>query len=176
MGKKIVTLFTMVAFIIFSLSCYSTRAIKVETGHKLEGKELKIVKLQKKSGEFYEFSKKQSPQILRGIIIWKLTLKEYVVDKSDIKKLERGKRGTIINITTKDGKNLNVVNAREENEKIIIDTYFNSRIPLSEIDIIWVKKNNVLGNIVFLSLGMAVFFTAIFLLGGMQIFSGGSWF
>lgn len=59
MGKKFLVTFTIIAFMAFSYSCYSTKAIKVETEKNLDGKELKVVKLQKKSEEYFEFPKKQ---------------------------------------------------------------------------------------------------------------------
>ncbi len=170
MRKKIISIFTVIAFTVFSLSCYSTKAIKIETGTNLEGKELKITKLQKKSGEYFEFPKKQSAQISRGIIVGNIILKEYVLDKSDIKKTEYGKKGETIRITTNDGKNLNVAKTQEANEKLIVVAYEYSRIPLSEIDIIWVKKTNILATIGVIYLGLAIFSAAVLSLGDRQMF------
>jgi hypothetical protein len=171
MGKEATAIVTIFAFIVFSFSCYSTKAIKVETGHKLEGKKLKIAQLQKKSGEYFEYKKAQTVQVSRNTIVGNLVLKEYVVDRSNIEKTERGKNGKIIRVTTKDGMSLNPISTQELNGKIIVVAYEYTRLPLSDIDILWVKKTNILGTIGLVYLGLAVLGILVWNTGDRSFFN-----
>jgi hypothetical protein len=165
MGGKILAAFTIIAFTVFSLCCYSIKELKFKTDPDLKGKELKVVKLKMKSGEYFEFPAEQSAQISNGSLVGNVILKELVLDKSDIKKTEYGKKGKINRITTKDGKSLNVADFREEDASIIVTVYEYSRIPISEIDTIWVKKNDALATIGAVYLVLAVIMVPVMVLG-----------
>lgn len=146
MSKKIVTLFTMAAFMVFSLSCYSTRAItiNIKSEADLEGKELKIVKVQTFSGENIIFPKGKPGWIYAGTIVGSYVDKEYSLKKAQLKKIDRDKNGKITHITTEDERSFYVIAAREEGDRIIFRASDFSHIPLSEVNKIWVKKFNLL--------------------------------
>ena len=57
MSRKIISLYTLFAFIVFSISCYITRLKEVRTAADLRGKKGKIVSLVKTSGNISNFPK-----------------------------------------------------------------------------------------------------------------------
>jgi len=71
MSKKIISLFTLTAFIAFTFSCYSIqkKTIKTITSWKEKGKEVKIVAVLKKSGERIEFPEGEPGKIVGDKIV-----------------------------------------------------------------------------------------------------------
>ncbi len=146
MSRKIISLFTLLAFIVFSLSCYTTSTKEVRTVVGWKGKRMKILGVVKFSGEHIEFHKDRPGCIYKDTIegaVRKLR-KEIEIDRADIKDIIRDEKGKILVITKKDEKIYHVVTgtAREEEDKIILsgEFYESISIPLSEVKYIQVKR------------------------------------
>lgn len=84
MSKKIVTLITLFAFIVFSLSCYTTRKEKVKTVADWEGKEVKILGVMKTSGEYIEFDKKRPGRIYKDSIVGQIGTESISIPLSEV--------------------------------------------------------------------------------------------
>jgi hypothetical protein len=157
MGRKLVAASTIISFMVFSYSCYATSRIKVnsKTEEKFKGKKVKIVKLQKDTGEYIKFPKGQTAFFSEGYIVGALIEREYSLKKTALKKIEKDNKGNITNITTKDGRNFEVMEAREDGDRVIFNASDFARISLSEVDVVWVKKINTLLTIGFVWLLLA---------------------
>ncbi len=172
MGKKILTFITLVAVIIYSTSCavHTTKKKRVMTVADWEGEEIEILKVLKTSGEYIEFPNEQPGRIYKDTITGDVK-KEIEIDRENIEEIDRNKEGKISSILTKDGKiywvSVNDV-ILEIETKIIITIYESVFIPLSEVELIWVKVKKVdpclasLG-VVVLAFGVAV---VIVVMGG----------
>ncbi len=141
MYKKIISIFTLLAFVIFSLSCYITRIKEVKSAADWQGKKGKILWIIKTSGEFIGFSRDDPGRIIGDTIVGKAIILSKVVeiDRADIEKIIRNQNKDIIKITTKDGKMFTVIKGteKEEKDKITFFTVYESNeqvlIRLSEI-------------------------------------------
>jgi len=159
MKRKIISLFTLFAFIVFSISCYITRLKEVRTAADLRGKKGKIVSLVKTSGEHIKFSKKGLGRIYGDKIVGTVVVfsKKVEITRDNIKKVKRDKNGTISEITHKNGKTylvaygaVKVVSTKDdltgkEEERIIFyttpyETYESVTIPLSEVKSVKIKN------------------------------------
>jgi len=71
MIKKIISLFSLTAFVVFTFSCYATKreTIKTITSWQEKGKDVKIVTVLKKSGERIEFPKDEPGKIVGDQIV-----------------------------------------------------------------------------------------------------------
>jgi len=151
MSRKIISLFTLFAFIVFSVSCYTTRIKEVRTAADWKGKRGKILSLVKTSGEYIEFSKNSLGRIYEDKIAGTAVVlsKEIDISRDNIKEFKKDKKGMISEIKNKDEKIYHVVpgTAREvsiqsdltgkEEERIIFFTTYETSesiiIPLSEV-------------------------------------------
>jgi len=145
MNRKIISLFTLLAFIIFSLSCYTPRVKEVRTAADLEGKNVTILSVATTSGEHIEFLKDRPGRIHKDNIIGtvRIVRKEVEIDRANIKDIIRNKKGKILAITNKDGNTYYIISgtAREEEDKIIFSYEYESiSIPLSEVKSVRVKR------------------------------------
>ena len=61
--KKFISIFTLVAFIVFSLSCYSTKNMRLDADAVEENGKTKILQVVLKSGGIIEFSKEQPGKV-----------------------------------------------------------------------------------------------------------------
>jgi len=147
MNKKIISLFTLLAFVIFSVSCYTTKTRRVNTSADWKGEKGKILWVIKTSGEYVEFSKDNPGRIIGDKVVGTAIIlsKKVVIDRADIEKIKRDQKGKILKITTKDGKIYKVVKGteKEEKDKITFFTIYESNelvfVPLSDV-----KWKNVL--------------------------------
>jgi len=141
MNKKIISLFTLLAFVIFSVSCYTTKTRRVNTSADWQGKKGKILWVIKTSGEYIEFSKDNPGRIIGDKIVGKAIIlsKKVVIDRANIEENKRDQNGKILKITTKDGKMYTVIKGteKEEKDKITFFAIYESNeqvlIPLSEV-------------------------------------------
>lgn len=87
MSKKFVTLFTLVAFIIFSLSCtvYKTERVSTATVVSWEEKEFKILGVVKISGEYIVFNEERPGRILENSIVGTVGTVSISIPLSEIK-------------------------------------------------------------------------------------------
>ena len=158
MRRKIISLFTLLAFIVFSLSCVTTRLKEVRTSADWQGKKVKILAVDKISGEHIEFSKKSLGRIYGDKIAGTAVVlsKKVEITQDNIKRLNRDIKGMISKITHKNGKIYHVVTGtarvvsikdaltgKEEERIIFFTTYETSEsvtIPLSEVKSVKVKN------------------------------------
>ncbi len=160
MNKKIISLFTLLAFVIFSVSCYTTKTRRVNTSADWQGKKGKILWVIKTSGEYIEFSKDNPGRIIGDKIVGKAIIlsKKVVIDRANIEENKRDQNGKILKITTKDGKMYTVIKGteKEEKDKITFFARYESNelvlIPLSEVK--WVHVLIVLAAVVVLYIFM----------------------
>lgn len=168
MSRKIISLFTLLAFVIFSVSCYTTRLKEVRTEADWQGKKGKILWVIKTSGEYIEFSKDNPGRIIGDKIVGKAIIlsKKVVIDRANIEENKRDQNGKILKITTKDGKMYTVIKGteKEEKDKITFFTIYESNeqvlIPLSEVK--WYQVLIGLGIVLVMGLLMYIILKAWF--------------
>jgi Ca2+/Na+ antiporter len=155
MNKKLVSLFTMVTFIIFSLSCYIMKKEKIETVA-FKREKIAILGVVKKSGDTIEFAKENPGRIYKDSIIGtaERVTKNVVIERANIKGTRINGKGKILVFTTKDGKIFNVLNGslREEKDKFVFTgTYVSHEsisIPLSDVKTVKFKKFNFFATLI----------------------------
>ena len=188
MKRKIISLFTLLAFIVFSVSCYTTRIKEVRTAADWKGKRGKILSLVKTSGEYIEFSKNSLGRIYEDKIVGTAVVlsKEIDISRDNIKEFKKDKKGMISEIINKNGKIYHVVTGTtrevsiqydltgKKEERIIFfttyETYESVTIPLSEVKSVrveikmfdYVKSLCVVGGII----GLAALYLGL-TLGGL---------
>ena len=106
----------MVAFIIFSLSCATTKNVRLDDISVKENGKIKILQVDTKSGETIEFSKNQPGRIYNDSITGTDVRITGELDKAYIKQIEKDKKGKILRIMVS--------------------------IPLSEVEMIKIKESN----------------------------------
>jgi len=149
MSKKIISSFTMVVFIVFSLSCYTLKKTEIETVPKEKGGKLKILKVLKSSGELIEFSKKHPGRIYKDTIMGTAigVTKKIELDKGNVERAEKEKNGKFLIIITKDGVVYkDFIGAVEEEKDKFIFTFESSEsvsISLAEVEFVWTKSLNL---------------------------------
>jgi hypothetical protein len=137
MSMKFVSLFTLIAFIVFSVSCYTTSLESRRVGippQNLKGKEQAIVGAQTTSGEYIEFSNRYPVEIHQD------SIKGYkkssvIIDQGDVKDVIKDSN-RISEIETKDGKRYLVHSLKD-------DKYYcwePVSIPLSSVSLVWIEK------------------------------------
>jgi hypothetical protein len=183
MRRKIISLFTLLSFIVFSISCYTTRLKEVRTAADWKGKILSLVKT---SGEYIEFDKGNLGLIIGDKIAGTAVVlsKEVEITRDNIKRIKTYEKGMLSEITFENGKIYHVVTGTirvvsikdvltgKEEERIIFfttyETFKSVSIPLSEVKYIKVKHS---------SSGMMVAFVVILILipvfSGLQFGNGG---
>ena len=188
MSRKIISLFTLFAFIVFSISCYTTRIKEVKTAADLRGKKGIIKSLVKTSGEYIKFSRDSLGRIngdeISGTAV--VLSKEVEIIRDNIKEFKKDKKGMISEIINKNGKIYHVVTGTtrevsiqydltgKKEERIIFfttyETYESVTIPLSEVKSVrveikmfdYVKSLCVVGGII----GLAALYLGL-TLGGL---------
>lgn len=147
MTKQFVSVVTLVAFIIFSISScrvYSTREERSTKAASWGGKRVQILAVLTTSGEKIEFPDgypaRLSPlkDAIHGIRIG-FTL---TIDRANIKLIEYNKKTKTHHITTKDGKSYYGILREFAGDKMVIYEFENISIPLSEVELAWIKKVN----------------------------------
>ena len=172
MSRKVISILTLLAFIIFSISCHtigarSYRTKEIRTNSDWQRKEFKkgeILWVIKKSGEYIEFSKENPGLIFQDKIVGNAIRmsKKVEIQRSDIKKIMKHSDGRIFEIINKEGKTYQAVGiAKEEDDRVTIFTAYESSepvsIPLSEVKSLHIK---MLDNLL----------TALGIVGGIGIF------
>ena len=154
MNKKIISMFTLLAFVIFSFSCstygvrsYSTKEIRTEADYQGKGfKKGEIFWVIKTSGEYIEFSKDRPGRIYKDKIVGRAIKmsKKVEIERADVKKIRKHSDGRIFEVINKDGKIYQAVGmVKEEDDKFILFTAYTSlekvSIPLSEVKSLRIK-------------------------------------
>ena len=142
MKRKIFSLFTIVAFMVFSLSCYSTKIMRLDASAAKYEKKGNIISVKNTSGEVYEFSETQPGKLSKGRIegvAIKVT-RAIEIEKANIEKEEKDNDGNFLIIITKDKKVYREFSGTVtvEEDKYIFNGTFNIQrsisIPLSEVE------------------------------------------
>ena len=115
--KKFIALFIMVAFIVFSLSCYSTKNMRLDVDAAKKVKKGEILSVVLTSGVTIEFSKEQPGRVYNESIEGSAIRVTGELDKSYIKNREEDK----------DRKSLS----------------FMVSIPLSEVEFLMIEENKL---------------------------------
>jgi hypothetical protein len=168
MRRKIISLFTLLAFIVFSLSCYTWKTKEIRTAADLRGEKGKVLWVIKKSGEYIEFSKDNPGRVIGDKIVGKAIIlsKKVVIDRANIEENKRDQNGKILKITTKDGKMYTVINGteKEEKDKITCFARYESNeqvfIPLSEVK--WIHVLIYLGILLVIGLVLTIALGGLF--------------
>jgi hypothetical protein len=148
MPKKAVALVTTVAFLVSLNACIPIKKNARTDPAKLHGAEsfdLTVVAVQKKTGERLEFSKKDLATVSGGSVL--------VPDPGgavpprlawdDIKGFRKNENGLVNFAETKDGRAFRVLLSGTYDKGILLGRGFAYRsIPLSDLDLVWVRKTN----------------------------------
>jgi len=153
MGKKIVSLITLICFVIFIQSC-GTVSVKKEQLQELASKgerQVRTIGLVTTSGEFIELSK-EYPAIISEDDIYATIMKTVEIDEYDVKNIvqyaeremipsgmEIGTKGKISEIETKDGKRYRVREIKDG--KYICDLPESFFMSLSKIETLWIERS-----------------------------------
>jgi len=152
MCKKTITYFTLIAFIVFTVSCavYTTKKKRAEDIVGLEGKKIQILAVLTTSGEHIEFYEKNPATIYENQIKGNLSLKEKLleIEKDNVANTRKNTRyypPQIVEITTKDGETYKVISGslQETKNKFSFRTYDPSEsvsIPLLEVELVWIRS------------------------------------
>jgi len=144
MFKKIMCLVTSVAFFIFSLSCnkYTTKVKSAEKTAGWKKEKIKVIRILKTSGEKIEFSNGNTGKIVNDSLIINMK-KEIEILRANIANIKRNNKGKIYEVRTKDSKKYQVIDTVPGTDtKRIILVNEKISIPLSEVELIWVKRVN----------------------------------
>lgn len=151
MFKKTIALVTVVSFLVSLNSCIVRQ--KVEMGpDKLAGARpvaLRVVGIQKKSGEILKFSAKSGATVAGDKVFVPEPGGAAPVDLAwgDIKNLMKDDRGKLTHVEMKDGRVFQVRGLKEQATGAAVrEALALSPIPLSEVDLVWISKTNKLAS------------------------------
>lgn len=146
MGRKVISLFTLLSFMVFSYSCYTIGEKKPETVARLKVKKLwgvNVLSVTKKSGEKIVFRKGHYGKIVKGGVQARFSnnMVQKAIEIMDIQKIVRDKQGNIIDVHTMDGRHIEILGSEEGVERIHYLTYESDYevIPFSELKSIQIK-------------------------------------
>ncbi len=146
MFKKMISTVTIVTFLVYSLSCYTTKKEKLYTTYSQQREKIKILGVMKKSGERIDFPKENPATLKRNAVVG-IGIKEIEIQKEDIVEIDRKRGYQKIKIVTKDNKQYDVLETIFETEEKIVFTYNEPiSIPISEVELAWVKRVDPVGS------------------------------
>ena len=141
MLKKAVAVFTLLAFVVFSVSCvYKVTEGRVETVAKKGGK-ARVLAFQTKARDYFEF-RPDSPATISGGALVGEYLKTVEFKQDDIARQAPPAAGRVGEITTKDGELYRIRTARPAGDSLVCETYLPVSIPLSEVQLAWFRSVN----------------------------------
>ncbi|MEE9502718.1 MAG: hypothetical protein V3V48_11630 [Candidatus Aminicenantaceae bacterium] len=169
MKRKIISVITLVAFFVFTISC-AVHQVKKMAPEKAEayskaGKKVRIIGVVTISGERFDFPKKNPGTILgdkivsTGSPVSKKTWME--LEKSNIQRISKDAKDEVVELTTKDGKIHRVEkdSYSEFGDKVAftaITLLARISIPLSEVELVAVRKLNPGGTFIATIGGLAL--------------------
>jgi len=161
MGKRAIAFLTLLSFLYFNYACtlYTTKKELAEKYSGGKGQSLVILGVITKSGEEVKFSKDQPGKILNDRVFGN-------VEKAPVRAIEFPSEGiqnvfqsgsTITDIITKDGKAFHILSSEKRGDVITGTVYeYEKVIPLSECEMVWVKKVDPVGTFFAVLGGIAV--------------------
>jgi len=184
MVRKILSVLTLVVFLLFSFSCTIHRISQQPIKTIISGKEKRfemVGVLLKNEGKI-EFSAENPAKVENGFIIGQpinadestKLMEHLVILKSNIVNAIRSSVGEdIIEIMTKDGEKLLPVKGTliESSDKVEFMIYMPASIPVSQVNLVWLRKVDIV-NTFFASLAGGAGFLLVIALVGMS--GGGS--
>jgi hypothetical protein len=154
--KKFVSVFVLVAFALFNVSCLMPRKMggikktvkkeisEVDRSNSKAG----IVNVITKTGENIAFTRKDPAHFLPGgEAVVGMTIQELEFDKTDVKISNKGKAGKIRTIESANGRIYKVLSSSEEGDRVRFKAFAPITIPFSDIQQVWITKTDVNGNI-----------------------------
>jgi hypothetical protein len=142
MARRIVALFTLLAFLIFSGSCMVYRVQqKSFASVARKGPRVKILALQTKAREYLEFGESRPARISNGVVLGEV-LKTVEFRREDIAEWTAFSSNLPHLVRTKDGRSYNVLAARFEGDQLVCQAYMPVSIPLADVDLAWIKTAN----------------------------------
>lgn len=181
MWRKVISLITLLAFMVFSFSCYTRSEKKVETVAKWKIKKaakVKILAIMKKNGDRVKFVKDSPGKIVKDGIRGKKSRKvieEFMLKNDDIRELKSYKDKPSI-VITKDGRILKFNELQEKEGQYIFKQhryeYETVFVPFSEVE--WVKVEKLDGvKSVFMVMGIIaglwILVMGLFAVGILQV-------
>ena len=153
MSKKMLLWVLAFSIPMMCASCHSHR-IKQEKVGKIErwrNSRVEIYAVQKTTGEHIEFSREVPAGISKDCVLG-LALQETVADRSQLKKFSVDSSGRMLDITDQNGQTTRVLYGRVEGDKLRYVTNSSPTqklsVPLSEIELVWVKRATYLPTLV----------------------------
>jgi hypothetical protein len=148
MFKKTSSVVTLLAFLLFEGACVIHRVEDIPV--KSAAAKDEIVGVVKTSGEYIQLSK-DAPGRIEGDRLFLRTTPLRSVEMVDVKSFKQNEKGMVYEITTKDGVVFQNLEGRMEDGKIVLppQKYQYSSIPLSEVDMVQVRRVN--GSMTFLA-------------------------
>ena len=138
MASKIIAAFTLGAFSLFSVSCvYRTVQLGPEAVAK-KGKSAKVLRVQTKAGESFEFGPARPAHVKGGAVVGEL-LKTIEFDRRDVSDYVPPSAEAAGQVVTNDGKRYTVSTAWIAGDKIVCQAYLPISIPCRDIQLAWVK-------------------------------------
>jgi hypothetical protein len=163
MAKKIFSIITLMAFILFTMSCTMKYVKKKEVGDpgNWEGKNVKIRTVQLNSGEMVEFPKDSQGRILRGMVVgYGKVKKVMVLEKSNIQKTIQNGAGNIY-VQTKEGKTYEVSSYEDKGDAILVKEVMEQvSIPLAEVSLLTIEKTSSIG-LILITAGTVILLAAL---------------
>jgi hypothetical protein len=158
-ARKIVSAFMLPAFFVFSTSCVYRIQQKNFSAVARKGPRARILGVQTKAREYFEFSEAGPARISGGNVVGE-TLKTVEFDRADIANIFIADEARPGEVTTKDGKTYRVLTSRSVGDKLVCQAYMPVLIPLPEIQLAWVKTPNT-GASILQGLGYALVITLV---------------
>lgn len=138
MARKIIAAFTLGAFILFSASCvYRTAQLGPEAVAK-KGKSTKVLRVQTKAGESFEFGPARPAHVRGGAVVGEV-LKTVEFERKDVANYVPPSAEAAGLVVTNDGKRYTLSTAWIAGDKIVGQAFMPVSIPCRDIQLAWVK-------------------------------------
>jgi hypothetical protein len=164
MVKKTLAWITLPSFLIFSWSCvihsWQKEPLLSISPEKREGTEVSAV--QTKSGEKIDFNKNPAARIQTDSVIGEKLVQNIEIEKSRIEKPKNLPVQTVFNLTTTSGDAYKVTFWIDREDKIILFGYLSCSIPISDVNLVWIRKVDVAATILLTGLGCLAFIGGLY--------------
>jgi hypothetical protein len=161
MSKKAVLWVLVLSLPVMNASCLSHRIEQEKVGkiERWQNSRAEIFAIQKTTGEHIEFSREVPAGISNGCVLG-LALQETVVDRTQLKRFTVDSGGKLLYITDQSGQTSQVLYGKIEGDKVRYITSASPTlklsVPLSEIELVWVKRVNPWPTVAIVSAAAAV--------------------